>query len=293
MQFWPTQFAEQCLGWSWYLANDTQFYFVSPIILWAYYKNRKLGWALLILLIAASLGLTTWLMFYFGIADANPIDTFAPAYMDNIYGKPYCRIAPFLIGVATAWWYGARDKSRPMSALTRWILYGVAFIAMYCPLFLVNVHYPWTDAEGILYSTAGRLSWPIGVAILMYTCFVVPDSFLNRIFAANIWGPFARLTFAAYLSHPIILFTYYLNRDHLLIYTDSDLVFWWLGAIFASYMTAFAIGMLVEKPALNLEKMLLAGGHGKRKPHSHSTPVEAPAGERETNKQATAAADRV
>jgi peptidoglycan/LPS O-acetylase OafA/YrhL len=277
--FYPTQFAEQCLGWSWYLANDMQFYIISPLILYAYYRNRTLGWAIVGVLMAGTMGANIGLLLAFGISNSNPIDTYSTDYMDNVYGKPYARIAPFLIGIAAAWIYRSRPKDiPPMRWRYRFLLYIAAFVLMYCPVFLVNVHANWTDAEGLLYATAARISWPLGVAVLMHSCFCAPKSFLNRVFAADLWGPLARLTFMAYLSHPIVLFTYYLNRDHLLIYTDSDLVFWWVGAVCISYLCAFAVSMLVEKPVLNLEKILFGGAHAPRPDGAAAAAAAAAAG---------------
>ena len=37
---------DQCLGQTWYLANDMQFYFLSPIILLPLWKKPKYGFAL-------------------------------------------------------------------------------------------------------------------------------------------------------------------------------------------------------------------------------------------------------
>jgi peptidoglycan/LPS O-acetylase OafA/YrhL len=36
----------QCLGQTWYLANDMQFYILSPLIIFPIWKSRKLGLAL-------------------------------------------------------------------------------------------------------------------------------------------------------------------------------------------------------------------------------------------------------
>lgn len=210
-----------------------------------------------------TVGVTAWLMIAYETGPANPVDKFPDIYMDIVYGKPYCRIAPFLVGMLCADFYVRRDKSQPMHWSVRYLFYFVAFICLFSPVFFTQLNPHWSMAEGILYSGLGRVGWGIGIALLMYTCFVCPDSLLNKVFAANIWGPMARLTFAAYLLHPMFLFTYYLNRDHLLLYTNSDLIFWFFGAVTVSYLLAFAVGMLVEKPFINLENLLLKGG-GKK-----------------------------
>jgi len=43
---YPWGMGEGCIGWVWYLANDFQFFLMSPPIIYAYCKNRKLGYIL-------------------------------------------------------------------------------------------------------------------------------------------------------------------------------------------------------------------------------------------------------
>jgi len=33
-----------CVGWSWYLAVDMQFYILSPIFIYIFYRNRTIGY---------------------------------------------------------------------------------------------------------------------------------------------------------------------------------------------------------------------------------------------------------
>jgi len=224
----------------------------------------------LVLLLLGNIGATTAIMYLYNLTDANPTNGYSSDYMNLVYAKPYCRVAPFLIGIATAWKLKEWDRSRPISQATRWILYAIAAGTMGSLVFLCHVHEgtPWSMFESIAYSAAGRVAWGIGIACLMYSCFTAQQSFLNRFFSWSVFGPLARLTFCAYLMHPIILFTYYLNRDHLLHYSNSDLVFWFVGGATISYVVALFVSLLVEKPAMNLEKLIFP----QRRPRPKLTP---------------------
>jgi peptidoglycan/LPS O-acetylase OafA/YrhL len=51
-----------CVGWAWYLANDMQFFLITPPIIWLYYKlSPKHGWGcaavLILTTIVTSMGL--------------------------------------------------------------------------------------------------------------------------------------------------------------------------------------------------------------------------------------------
>ena len=50
----PWDMNSQCIGWAWYLANDMQFFLLSPLLISLYCKNRKLGYLLLTSLILLS-----------------------------------------------------------------------------------------------------------------------------------------------------------------------------------------------------------------------------------------------
>lgn len=47
--FIPRDYDVTCMGWSWYLANDMQLYIITPVFIFAYYKFKLLGWALLLI----------------------------------------------------------------------------------------------------------------------------------------------------------------------------------------------------------------------------------------------------
>ena len=38
---------DECIAWVWYLANDMQFFIVSPFLIYLYCRSRKLGYGML------------------------------------------------------------------------------------------------------------------------------------------------------------------------------------------------------------------------------------------------------
>lgn len=49
--------AGNCFGWGWYLANDINFFLLTPIILILFIKNRKAGLSLTIILFVTSISI--------------------------------------------------------------------------------------------------------------------------------------------------------------------------------------------------------------------------------------------
>ena len=51
----PWKMDDECIGWVWYLANDFQFFLVTPPILYAFWKNRIVGYAIIFVVLLGSM----------------------------------------------------------------------------------------------------------------------------------------------------------------------------------------------------------------------------------------------
>ena len=58
-----------------------------------------------------------------------------------------------------------------------------------------------------MYFTFSKLAWSLGVSFIMYTFCLGYGGYIRRFLGAQFWNVFARLTYATYLFHPIILLT--------------------------------------------------------------------------------------
>jgi len=83
--FHPREIDRSCMSWAWYLADDFQFSLAAPLFAALYRAHRPAGAALVLGLLVVSLWSND--VYYFG---------------DPFKERPYCRMAPYLYGVATA-----------------------------------------------------------------------------------------------------------------------------------------------------------------------------------------------
>lgn len=98
--FVPDYKGSYCIGVAWYLANDMQFFLISPIILYAYHRLRISGWLNITLLALLGILVPGLIANYFDLK----VVTFAASNKSNwfqyYYIKPYCRVSPYALGLA-------------------------------------------------------------------------------------------------------------------------------------------------------------------------------------------------
>ena len=93
----PWRMGDQCIGWVWYLANDFQFFLISPVIIWMYCKFRKGGYIALVTLQIACF-ISTFTTAYVGNFGAGMNSPKAKFNDDLIYERPWTRFGPFGVG---------------------------------------------------------------------------------------------------------------------------------------------------------------------------------------------------
>ena len=101
----------QCFAWSWYLANDMQFYVVSPLMLIPLHFAPKIGSIvcfifLLITLITAGVISSVNHMgasMVTAMAQETQDAKAASSYFYDYYIVPWCRMAPYIVGIYTGY----------------------------------------------------------------------------------------------------------------------------------------------------------------------------------------------
>ncbi|XP_068723765.1 nose resistant to fluoxetine protein 6-like [Montipora capricornis] len=126
--FYPTNSGNQCLGWSWYLANDMQFYIISPLVI---FLVKRFKWKGVFASVGGLLGIsfvvTAVIIDYyelkvmlFGRGGGEPHLKQNGAennFSDLLYIKPYCRISPYLVGMVLGYLIHAEESAHRLSPL--------------------------------------------------------------------------------------------------------------------------------------------------------------------------------
>ena len=268
---YPWRMEENCIGWTWYLANDMQFYIFSPLILIPLYFLFPLGVVISGAVLFVSFVTTGALT---GVYDlqANEFAVFAYGYVTNntspdtsfqnlLYVKPWHRVTPYIIGLLLGYvLYRFRLPSRRYVNYIvfpiLWIVSGICLATTLYGLYPTwHGHVP-TLAENIIYNMFSRTVWSIGLALLVFVCHYGYGGIVNKFLSMKFWIPLSRISYNAYLIHPLVLSVIFGSMRKPVYYEDYSLTMYACGIVVLSYGAAAVVSVFVEFPIGNLEQAL-------------------------------------
>jgi peptidoglycan/LPS O-acetylase OafA/YrhL len=263
--FIPTYWNSQCFLWGWYLAVDMQLYIIAPVILVLYHKNKIAGWGIVSVLLVATTAMNGY---YAKSRDLVWNDQDPHVYMTLVYGKPYTRAGPWLLGIACAFLYMEKRQ------LTRLVVYVGWFVSAVIMLLCIygpytefsdnNTSNPlaspvnnWGKGSNFMYFTFAKLGWSVALSFLMYSMSMGWGGFVRRFLGAHFFSPLARLTYSTYLFHPIIMFVVYFSHLQYYVYDNFNYAIMFVGELFLSFCVAAVMFLALERPMVNMEKLLI------------------------------------
>eukprot|EP00026_Physarum_polycephalum_P002087 Phypoly_transcript_02091.p1 GENE.Phypoly_transcript_02091~~Phypoly_transcript_02091.p1 ORF type:complete len:662 (+),score=60.51 Phypoly_transcript_02091:96-2081(+) len=254
--FYPKDSAQQCLGWGWYLANDMQFFIFTPFIIILYKKSRPLAVLLLLMLYILCITLVGVLTDKHHL---RPLDPGDDSWMTIVYNKPYTRMAPYLIGIAFAFLVQHENVDLLRSWPVRWIVYIICATGTTLSTYMTYGFWrgDWHTWQNVVYACCARSVFVFGTAIFMYACFKGHGGILRSILSVYMWLPIARLTYTAYLVHPIIMFVINFSATTNFHYSAIYAGVRYSSHIFMAYVLGLVFHLAIEKPTANLERLLL------------------------------------
>ena len=273
--FYPTSFSDQCFSLSWFVANDMQFFIISPIfllLLYHFWETAISTIAGIMLISIAVIGILAGIKnpnanLLQGILSDPALSDFA---FSSIIEKPYYRINAYLIGIVLG--FVLYKKWRVKSSL--WIR-----LCIYIALWMIAVVFcmttvfgqyqtwnghPFTKAENVMYFMFSSTVYSTGIALMIYACHNGFGGIINSFLSWSFWVPLNRLLFMVYLCLPIVLSLMYNTMRFRFIYTDWFLLVVFSAAVVLSYSLALVLAVAVEYPLLNVENTIYKFVGGKR-----------------------------
>ena len=293
INFVPDGLGNQCVGVTWFLANDFQFFLITPPIMFLYYKyGRKVGWALLSILglisIICSFAINAFYGYSVCMAGGGNM-----TFFQNEYTKPYVRVGPYAIGVAMGWifftyyHYKKTKEVFDIWALTIaraitgnvYIRYGVFFGGLGLYNFILFIQHSayadvrngftnWNSGETVMFLGTHRFLIGIALSAILMPVLLGRMPFLREFLGAAVFAPLAKMCFCVYLMHITVLFCILTSTETSVHFSALQSACLTILTILISFFVGYATSMLVEAPCMNLEKIMFGGGRQSSKPET-------------------------
>ncbi|UYV78252.1 hypothetical protein LAZ67_16000685 [Cordylochernes scorpioides] len=261
---------QMCLSHTWYSAVDFQLYAISPIVLYAISSlsrgvlvlrergvRRGQVWyfASMAALFCITTGATFGLTLGYNLPAVPYFNNITPTWLLNeyyglVYIKPYCRLGPFLVGLATGAYLQRRAAQseeeranlRGWQSALLWLLAGLLAMAVIFGMYPANQGRLPPPALAAAYSSLARTAWAAGLAWVVLACVMGHAGlaeqwhllfisimltgggagYVRTILSCRVFAPLGRLTYAAYLIHPVVMAVFYGSRE---VVFDFDVYF--------------------------------------------------------------------
>ena len=260
--FHPWKLKDECAGWTWYLANDMQFYIIAPLVVIPLYYLYPVGLVVASSFLLSGFIVTATLSAVYGFSANNMDQDTIGQYNDLIYIKPWGRISPYLVGLVFGYAIFRQIRFK-FGRITNILLYTAVWIAsgviLMCTLY--GLYFSFNDhvlsrAENAIYITLSRFSWGVGLALLVFACHNGYGGLIDTFLSLKIWTPLSRMTLNAYLFHPVVIFVVYGQLQTIVHLTDITMSVYALAFVVLSYASAAVFCICIEFPLGTIEILL-------------------------------------
>ncbi|XP_071629815.1 nose resistant to fluoxetine protein 6-like isoform X2 [Temnothorax longispinosus] len=242
-----------CVSWSWYLANDMQFYVITMALLILSTIYFYAAVTILSALLIGSVILNSYISHVY-----EHVATCDEQYnlVDIFYIPPWMRISPFIIGIITGYIlaklknnFALKDKH----IILCWCL------AIFCKVSVLFLSYNRVTSvlATSIYVALHRILWAICIACVVIACSTKHGGIVNQLLSFKGWIPLSRLTYCAYLLNPVIIQSIHLYSETSIHFEPLTFVVMNVGYITISYLCSYALSLMVEMPYILLMKMFI------------------------------------
>ncbi|XP_036140702.1 nose resistant to fluoxetine protein 6 isoform X3 [Monomorium pharaonis] len=243
-----------CMSWSWYLADEMQFYIITVAILilstmYFYAAVMILG----ALLISSSI-LSGYISYIY---------TYVPTYdelyrlRDILYIPPWTRINSYIIGIIAGYILLKLNNNLLLKRKTAILCWCIFCLASACNIFvLFNKRFESILATAI-YIAFHKILWAIGIAWIVIACSTKHGGIINKFLSLKIWIPFSRLTYCAYLLNPVVIRSINYYSETPIHFEFLSFIIRSVGNITISYLCAYILSLVVEMPSILLTRTFM------------------------------------
>jgi len=270
-----------CVDWTWYLANDMQFFIVGVPIVYLLKKYKVIGFI--------TIGVIMVLTYLYSIHNILEHDVYMSLFKQNedyylyYYNMPYARIAPYLIGFIFAYFY--IETKNEQSGLFKiankikenfgirltlyifsitgmfWMIHGIYWINKYPEKYSRN-----TDLIYLLFRHS--------VFVILLIIFCIPallgkGKILHMLFGNKFFEIIAKLTYGVYMTHEAIQDFYQFTMKTAFYASYDTFILWFLSILVLGHFAALFLHVFIELPIFSLEERFL-----RKRPQNTNLKIE-------------------
>ncbi|KAL7646950.1 UNVERIFIED_CONTAM: hypothetical protein RMT77_002207 [Armadillidium vulgare] len=276
-----------CLTHCWYTAVEMQLFLIVPLVFLPRIYDKLSGflWLSFLTLMSQVIPLIILLIYEFppvlfpSVTIQENFD-----FYSKYYEVPWCRSAPWFIGI----WTGIILVKYPhiIRKITKLQVVIGYIIALALGILLVVGLYRYNHVGehseipnwlSGFYGFFSRPVWAICVSWVVLTCYTKNAWYVNAGLSWWGWQPLSRLTFAMYLIHPVVQIWWASTLYVPVYYSYLGKLFEITGVFFISFIFAFLLSTLVEKPFLRLTENIASSraiGINSSRQNSRKTQTE-------------------
>ncbi|XP_078603333.1 O-acyltransferase like protein-like [Branchiostoma floridae x Branchiostoma japonicum] len=252
---------KQCTGSSWYLGVDMQMYVTAPVLILALYKKPDIGIIISSSLLLLSCACGLW-----------PLNTIAVAMgcVTHYFWTP-TRIGPYVMGILLAYLLFRTNSRVPNTRATKVLmLVGWAMATSLATLLVLTPSVMRTfmnpDVPVWIRMPVERLLFSATICWLIFACCVGYGGIISEFLSWNIWLPLSRLSYVAYLIHPLVLYAFYGHYMQMgpLFYSGFTWFILFAGLSVWIFFGAFVVSVGVEVPFSELGRHVLPRRRGRK-----------------------------
>nr|XP_014286082.2 nose resistant to fluoxetine protein 6 [Halyomorpha halys] len=245
--------SEMCMLWSWYLANDTQFYLLGTLLLLLSSRFFRIAASSLVMILISSCVTCAVISVHYEhvVSVKEPFILF-----DQLYDKPWTRIGPYIAGLFTGWFLHKTKCSIRMSKCVALIGWSISLLVLGALVYgVLDANLGVTGSA--LYVSLGHTAWGFSLAWIVVACCCGYGGCINSLLSCRLLQPLSRLTYCAYLIHPVVMVMTSFQMEGPLHLHNLLVFILYFGNIVASFLISFFLSLMLEAPVVRLLKVLL------------------------------------
>ncbi|XP_071855910.1 nose resistant to fluoxetine protein 6-like [Bombus fervidus] len=240
-----------CLTWSWYLPNDMQFFIFGIFLLLLSITHYNIAIGLGVFSVVSSILSVSYVGY-----NINYQPTLDDLYHmgTDFYIRPWCRISPYIIGIATCLFLTKYNFKLHLSKKSLFVGWTLVSLCNGTILFgLDNRNIPLYLS--ILYLGLSRTGWALSTAWVVVVCTTNNAWIVKKLLSLDIFIVLSKFTYGIYLVNPILIILAITSQYYPFYFDNVTIGILFVAIVLCSFGVSIVLFLIAEMPFISLLKL--------------------------------------